>query len=140
MKTNDVLLRNVTKVVAFIIFLFSLHLFFAGHYNPGGGFVAGLTSAGAITLTLLAYDIKTVKSMLNMHTMIITATGLIFVVGTGLLGVLNGKPFLTHLYGHVDLPVLGDVSLHTATLFDLGVYLVVVGVTLTIIQTIGESD
>ncbi|MBA5735294.1 Na(+)/H(+) antiporter subunit B, partial [Escherichia coli] len=34
MKTNDVLLRNVTKVVAFIIFLFSLHLFFAGHYNP----------------------------------------------------------------------------------------------------------
>ncbi|EMG27939.1 Na+ H+ antiporter subunit B [Listeria fleischmannii 1991] len=140
MKTNDVLLRNVTKVVAFIIFLFSLHLFFAGHYNPGGGFVAGLTSAGAITLTLLAYDIKTVKSMLNMNTIIITAVGLIFVVGTGLLGVFSGKPFLTHLYGHVDLPVLGDTSLHTATLFDLGVYLVVVGVTLTIIQTIGESD
>ncbi|RAM11171.1 Na(+)/H(+) antiporter subunit B, partial [Listeria ivanovii] len=43
-------------------------------------------------------------------------------------------------FGHVDLPILGDTALHTATLFDLGVYLVVVGVTLTIIQTIGESD
>ncbi|EUJ32407.1 monovalent cation/H+ antiporter subunit B [Listeria floridensis FSL S10-1187] len=140
MKTNDVLLRNVTKVVAFIIFLFSLHLFFAGHYNPGGGFVAGLTSAGAITLTLLAYDIKTVQSMLNINTIFITGVGLLFAVGTGLLGVFLGKPFLTHVFGYVNLPILGKTSLHTATLFDLGVYLVVVGVTLTIIQSIGESD
>ncbi|WP_439443622.1 Na(+)/H(+) antiporter subunit B [Listeria aquatica] len=140
MKTNDVLLRNVTKVAAFIIFLFSLHLFFAGHYNPGGGFVAGLTSAGAITLTLLAYDIKTVKSMLNINTLIITGVGLLFAVGTGFIGIFLGKPFLMHVYTYLHLPVLGKVSLHTATLFDLGVYLVVVGVTLTIIQSIGESD
>lgn len=140
MKTNDVLLRNVTKVVAFIIFLFSLHLFFAGHYNPGGGFVAGLTSAGAITLMLLAYDIKTVKSMLNMNTIILTATGLLIAFSTGMIGIFSGKPFLTHKFGDFILPILGKTSLHTATLFDLGVYLVVVGVTLTIIQTIGESD
>ncbi|WP_239257017.1 Na(+)/H(+) antiporter subunit B [Listeria ilorinensis] len=140
MKTNDVLLRNVTKVVAFIIFLFSLHLFLAGHYNPGGGFVAGLTSAGAITLMLLAYDTKTIKSMLNINTIMLTGIGLLFALGTGLIGILTGDAFLTHKYTHVDLPILGDVALHTATLFDLGVYLVVVGVTLTIIQTIGESD
>ncbi|EDN9506378.1 Na(+)/H(+) antiporter subunit B [Listeria monocytogenes] len=140
MKTNDVLLRNVTKVVAFIIFLFSLHLFFAGHYNPGGGFVAGLTTAGAITLTLLAYDTKTVASMLNINTIMLTGVGLVFALGTGMIGIFTGYPFLTHKFGHVDLPILGDTALHTATLFDLGVYLVVVGVTLTIIQTIGESD
>ncbi|MBA3926730.1 Na(+)/H(+) antiporter subunit B [Listeria rustica] len=140
MKTNDVLLRNVTKVVVFIIFLFSLHLFLAGHYNPGGGFVAGLTSAGAITLTLIAYDSQTVRSMLNINTIMMTGIGLLFAVGTGMIGILTGDPFLTHKFGHVDLPIIGDTSLHTATIFDLGVYLVVVGVTLTIIQTIGESD
>ncbi|EUJ31643.1 Na(+)/H(+) antiporter subunit B [Listeria cornellensis] len=140
MKTNDVLLRNVTKVVVFIIFLFSLHLFLAGHYNPGGGFVAGLISAGAVTLTLIAYDSQTVRSMLNINTIMMTGVGLLFAVGTGMIGILTGDPFLTHKFGHVDLPIIGDTSLHTATIFDLGVYLVVVGVTLTIIQTIGESD
>ncbi|AQY50099.1 monovalent cation/H+ antiporter subunit B [Listeria weihenstephanensis FSL R9-0317] len=140
MKTNDVLLRNVTKVVVFIILLFALHLFMGGHYNPGGGFVAGLISAGAITLTLIAYDTQTVKSMLNINTIMMTGVGLLFAVGTGMIGIIMGDPFLTHKFGHVDLPILGDTSLHTATIFDLGVYLVVVGVTLTIIQTIGESD
>ncbi|KGL37506.1 Na(+)/H(+) antiporter subunit B [Listeria newyorkensis] len=140
MKTNDVLLRNVTKVVVFIIFLFSLHLFLAGHYNPGGGFVAGLISAGAVTLTLIAYDSQTVRSMLNINPIMMTGVGLLFAVGTGMIGILAGDPFLTHKFGHVDLPIIGDTSLHTATIFDLGVYLVVVGVTLTIIQTIGESD
>lgn len=93
MKTNDVLLRNVTKVVVFIIFLFSLHLFLAGHYNPGGGFVAGLISAGAVTLTLIAYDSQTVRSMLNINTIMMTGVGLLFAVGTGMIGILTGDPF-----------------------------------------------
>lgn len=140
MRTNDVLLRNVTKVVSFIIFLFSLHLFFAGHYNPGGGFVAGLATSGAITLTLLAYDTKTVSNMLNINPIMLIGVGLAFALGTGLIGIFTGDTFLTHKYGHFQLPILGETNLHTATLFDLGVYLVVVGVTITIIQSIGESD
>ena len=53
MKTNDVILQTTTKFVFFIIFLFSVHIFFAGHYTPGGGFVGGLLTAGAIVLLLL---------------------------------------------------------------------------------------
>lgn len=60
---------------------------------------------------------------------------------TGMIAVLDGKPFLTHFFNkHAHLPLLGETSLHTAALFDLGVFLVVVGVTMTIIQTIGEDD
>ncbi|EWG09436.1 Na(+)/H(+) antiporter subunit B [Cytobacillus firmus] len=140
MKTNDIILQTATKVVLFLIVLFSIHIFFAGHYTPGGGFVGGLLTSGAIVLLLLAFDMKTVSKILPVNYIHMIAVGLLFSIGTGAGALLFNVPFLTHAFGHVDLPVLGDTSLHTATLFDLGVFLVVVGVTMTIIQTIGEDE
>ncbi|MDZ5472081.1 Na(+)/H(+) antiporter subunit B [Bacillus sp. 31A1R] len=140
MRTNDLILQTVTKVVLFIILLFSIHLFFAGHYYPGGGFIGGLMTAGALVLLLLAFDMKTVSKILPIDYKILTGIGLLFSVGTGLGGLLFNVPFLTHAFSDVYLPVLGKTSLHTAVLFDIGVYLVVIGVTMTIIQTIGESE
>lgn len=140
MKTNDIILQTVTKVVSFIILMFALHIFFAGHNNPGGGFVGGLLTSGAIVLLLLAYDIKTVANSLPIDFKIMVAVGLLFAVGTGLGSFLFDVPFLTHAFGDFTLPLLGKTHLHTAVLFDIGVYLVVVGSTLTIIQTIGEGE
>lgn len=140
MKTNDIILQTATKVVAFVIILFSIRLFFSGHYYAGGGFVGGLMTSGAIILIMIAYDMKTVKNLLPINYRKLLATGLLIAISTGLIGVFQGDPFLTHYYGYFNLPLLGETSLHTATLFDLGVYLVVVGVTLTIIQSIGESE
>jgi multicomponent Na+:H+ antiporter subunit B len=140
MKTNDVILQTVTKFTLFVIILFSIHLFFAGHYYPGGGFIGGLMTSGAIVLLLLAFDIKTVKTILPIDYIKIIAVGLIFSIGTGVGGLFFDVPFLTHAFTYVDLPLLGKTSLHTAVLFDTGVFLVVIGVTMTIIQTIGESE
>ena len=139
-KTNDVILQTVTMVIFFIIILFSLHLFFAGHYSPGGGFVGGLITSAALVLLLLAYDIKTVKAILPFDFKILTAAGLLISVLTATGALLFNKPFLTHAYDYFNLPILGKTSLHTAVFFDIGVYLVVIGVTMTIIQTIGESE
>ncbi|AGX06000.1 MULTISPECIES: Na(+)/H(+) antiporter subunit B [Bacillaceae] len=140
MKTNDIILQTVTKVALFIIILFSIHLFFAGHYYPGGGFVGGLMTSGAIVLLLLAFDMKTVANILPIDYKYMIATGLLFAVGTGAGALLFNVPFLTHAFNDVYLPLLGKTSLHTAVLFDTGVFLVVVGVTMTIIQTIGEDE
>ncbi|MEN8701467.1 Na(+)/H(+) antiporter subunit B [Bacillus infantis] len=140
MKTNDIILQTVTKVTLFIIILFSIHLFFAGHYYPGGGFVGGLMTSGAIVLLLLAFDMKTVANILPIDYKYMIATGLLFAVGTGAGALLFNAPFLTHAFKDVYLPLLGKTSLHTAVLFDTGVFLVVVGVTMTIIQTIGEDE
>lgn len=140
MKQNDIILQMATKIVAFIIFLFSLHIFFTGHNNPGGGFVGGLLTSGAIVLLLLTYDIKTVTNILPIDYKIMIAIGLLFAIGTGLGSFLFDVPFLTHAFDDFTLPLLGKTSLHTAVLFDIGVYLVVVGSTMTIIQTIGESE
>lgn len=140
MKTNDVILQTVTKFVLFVIILFSIHLFFAGHYYPGGGFIGGLMTSGAIVLLLLAFDIKTVKMILPFDYIKVVAVGLLIAIGTGAGALFFNMPFLTHAYTYAYLPLLGKTSLHTAVLFDTGVYLVVIGVTMTIIQTIGESE
>ncbi|TRZ39704.1 Na(+)/H(+) antiporter subunit B [Niallia circulans] len=140
MKTNDVILQTTTKIVLFIILIFSVFIFFTGHYTPGGGFIGGLLTSGAIVLLLLAFDLKTVKKILPFNYMYMIATGLIFAIGTGAGAMVFNVPFLTHAYTHVNMPILGELSLHTATIFDLGVFLVVVGVTMTIIQTIGGDE
>lgn len=140
MKTNNVILQFTTKIVFFIIIFFAVHIFFAGHYTPGGGFVGGLLASSAIVLLLLAFDLKTLRSILPINYMYLVASGLIIALATAAYPMLNGKPFFTHSFDYFYLPIIGKTSLHTAALFDLGVFLVVVGVTMTIIQTIGEDE
>jgi len=140
MKTNDVILQTTTKVVFFIIFLFSIHIFFAGHFAPGGGFVGGLLTTGAIVLLLLAFDLKTVQMALPFNFMIIVAIGLLLALGTAAGSLLFNVPFFTHAFGEFHLPLFGASELHTAMAFDAGVYLVVVGSAVTMIQTIGSDS
>ena len=140
MRTNNLILQFTSKIVFFMIFFFAVHIFFAGHYTPGGGFVGGLLMASAIVLLIIAYDLKTVQKILPLNYMYLTATGLILALGTAAFPMFRDKPFFTHAFDYFTLPLIGKTSLHTAALFDLGVFLVVVGVTMTIIQTIGEDE
>ncbi|MFB4164845.1 Na(+)/H(+) antiporter subunit B [Alteribacillus sp. JSM 102045] len=140
MKSNDVILQTATKVVLFIILAFSVFIFFNGHHEPGGGFIGGLMTASAIVLLLLAYDLEMVKRILPFDFKLVTAAGLLVAIGTGMGSFLFGVPFLSQTFDYFTFPVLGELELATALLFDIGVYLVVVGVTLTIIQTIGEDQ
>lgn len=140
MRTNDVMLQSATKVVTFIILMFAVHIFFAGHYTPGGGFVGGLLTASAIVLLMLAFDLETVKKILPVNYVFMTAAGLLIALATASAAIIFDVPFFTHAYDYFNLPLFGKTSLHSAALFDLGVYLVVVGVTMTIIQTIGEDE
>lgn len=139
-KTNDLILQTATKLVSFIILLFSFYLFLSGHNTPGGGFVGGLITSSSIVLLLLAYDLKTVRSLLPVNFIYVAGAGLLLAVLTGVGSFVFGAPFLTHTFGYFQLPILGKTELATATIFDLGVYLVVVGITMTIIQTIGEEE
>lgn len=140
MKTNNVILQTASKVAFFIIILFSIYIFFAGHNTPGGGFVGGLLTTGAFVLLLLAYDLKTVENLLPFNFMIVVAIGLLLSVSMASASILFNVPFFTHAFGEFNLPFFGETLLHTATIFDAGVYLVVVGSALTIIQTMGGDS
>lgn len=140
MRINDTILQTVTKAIAFIILTFSIFLFFAGHHNPGGGFIGGLMSASGLVLLYLAYDIETMKKVIPIDFKLLTAFGLLLAVGTGIGSFFYKVPFLSHSFAYHKLPILGKTELATVLIFDLGVYFTVIGITMTIILTIGGDE
>ncbi|MFD2670434.1 Na+/H+ antiporter subunit A [Marinicrinis sediminis] len=138
-KINDVILQTTAKLIVFIILTFSVFLFFSGHHNPGGGFIGGLMTASALILLALAFDLQTIRKVIPLNFRMITGIGLMTALLTGIGSFLFKAPFLSHAFGYFDLPLRGKTELATATLFDLGVYFAVVGVTMTIILSIGED-
>jgi multicomponent Na+:H+ antiporter subunit B len=127
-------------MIGFVILAFSIYLFLAGHNAPGGGFIGGLMTAAAIILFYIAYGMKTMGRVFYWSSRSFIGLGLLTAIFTGIGSFLFNQPFLSHTFGHFHLPLLGDVELATAMLFDLGVYLTVVGVTMTIILTIAQDQ
>lgn len=140
MKPNDLLLHAVTKITTFIILTFSTYLFFAGHHNPGGGFIGGLVTASVLVLLFLAFDVETVKQYVPVDFKMVTAVGVLLAVFTGVGSFLFDAPFLSQTYDYFNLPVFGKVELATAVIFDVGVALAVIGTAVTIILSISEAD
>lgn len=140
MRNTPIQLHVITRIVAFIILAFSVFLFFAGHNNPGGGFIGGLMTASALVLLYLSFDLKTIKRVIPFKYESIIASGLLIAIVTGIVGMLFGFPYLTQFFEYYNVPILGEIELTTALPFDLGIYLVVVGFTLLTILTIAEDD
>ena len=123
MKENDVVLKSVTKIVVFILLTFGFYVFFAGHNNPGGGFIGGLIFSSAFILMFLAFK----KLMI---------IGSLISVATASVPMFFGKPFLYQTEANVTFPLLGHVHVTTVTLFELGILLTVVGVIVTVMLSI----
>lgn len=135
------MLRIAARVVLPLALVVSLYIFMRGHNMPGGGFIAGLITAVALVLQYMAMGQTRAEVLLR------AAGGRRFVrwigVGLGIAGLTGagafvlGQPFLTSAHGHPSVPFLGELPLATAALFDLGVYITVVGSTLLTLSTLG---
>lgn len=139
-RSNDVLLQSVAKVAFVIIITFSLYLFFAGHNQPGGGFIGALMAAAALVLIAIAFGTEFVEKLLPVDYRKLIGVGIALAFLTGIGSFVFDVPFLTQAFRYFDLPVMGKTELTTAMLFDLGVYLSVIGVTMNIIFTIGRDN
>lgn len=136
MKT--LILRTASKYLLPILLLFSIFILLRGHHSPGGGFVGGLIASIAFVLHAFANGLKNTKKLMKFHPGFLMPAGLGLAFLSGLLPVAAlDEPFMTGLWLKDPLPAIS--SLGTALFFDIGVYLVVQGVTLTIIFTIAES-
>jgi monovalent cation:proton antiporter len=136
---SSLILTTVTRLVFFVVLLFSLYLLLRGHNNPGGGFIAGVMTALGILLQLIASDLRYVRRVFRVEPRLLTGVGLLISFITGVVPMLFGYPFLTSTFGHWHAPWLGEVELASAFCFDLGVYGVVVGGTLLMIMTLAEE-
>ncbi|MDP1634089.1 MAG: MnhB domain-containing protein, partial [Gallionellaceae bacterium] len=116
----------------------TVYIFLRGHNMPGGGFVAGLVTGFALNLQYHASGIGFASARLPQRLHLWLAAGLVGAGGIGAAAWAFGRPFLTTAHGHIILPLLGDIELASAMIFDLGVYLVVVSVVLMVLAELGK--
>lgn len=135
----SLILASIVRIVFPVLLVFSIHLLLRGHNEPGGGFIAGLMTAAAITLQYIAHNSEYVRKAIPVNYRSLIATGLVLAGGIGLAAMFYGSAFLEHRFVHAHAPWVGDVELSTALIFDLGVYCVVVGMTLMVISAMGEE-
>ncbi len=120
--------------------LVSLFFLLRGHNAPGGGFVGGLVLATAVILQYLAGGTVWVESHLRIHPLYWIAGGLLAAAAAGAGAWLAGAPFLTSLAWHGELPLIGELHLSSVLLFDLGVYMLVVGATILMLVAIAHQS
>jgi multicomponent Na+:H+ antiporter subunit A len=136
---RSVVLEVITRVLFHTILVFSLYLLFSGHNEPGGGFAGGLVAGLALVLRYLAGGRYELGEAAPVDPGLLLGAGLLFAGFTGVGGLLLGAEVLQTAILETTLPVLGDVKLVTSLFFDMGVYLIVVGLVLDILRSLGAE-
>lgn len=136
--SHPMVLDTLSRTLLPMALLISVFIFLRGHNLPGGGFIAGLITAVALILQYVSHGVTWAQQRQPFSYHGIAGLGVMIAGLTGLGSWLFGRPFLTSAFGHFHLPLVGEFELATAMLFDLGVYLAVVGATLLILSNIGH--
>jgi len=134
---NSLILRTATRLLLTVLLLFSLFLLLRGHDLPGGGFIGGLVAAAALALYAIAYDSDAAARLLRISPRRLLGVGLASSALAGLLAGAFGYDFLTGMWWTVEIAGT-RLKLSTPLLFDIGVYLVVIGVILTMLFALEE--
>ena len=136
---RSLIFATVVRFAVPLLLVYAVLLYLKGHNGPGGGFIAGLLTAAALVLRLLAYGREGSRLAPDTFARVV-GVGLLVGLATATVPALLGYAFFTHTFGHVHVPLLGDVELASAALFDLGVYIVVVGNVVTVITAIAADE
>lgn len=134
---QTIILRTASDYLLPVLLLFSFFILLRGHYLPGGGFIGGLIAAIAFVLDAFANGLKNTKSLLKIHPGFLMPVGLSIAFASAISPLFFDLPLMTGLWASGPIPVIGTIG--SALFFDTGVYLVVVGSSLTIILTISET-
>ena len=135
----SVVLETAVRLVFHTVLVFGVYLLFAGHNQPGGGFVGGLVAGCAFVLRYAATGRQGIDRAVPVDPALPLGAGLLLAAGTGAAAWLFGADFLESGKVELDLPVLGVVKATSALPFDTGVFLVVVGLVLVMLRTLGAE-
>lgn len=134
----SVILSTASRYLLPLLLIFSFFLLLRGHNEPGGGFVGGLVAAAAYALFFIANGVQEAQKLLKAEPIILIAFGLFFAIISALPSLFLGKNFMSGLWLDTDFPVIGKIG--TPIVFDVGVYLLVLGIALKIIFSLAEED
>lgn len=132
------MLTQIARPMLPLALMVSAYIFLRGHNVPGGGFIAGLITSVALILQYIASGMIWTEDRIPVRYHNVIGLGLLFAVIAGAGSLAFGYPFLTSAFGYINWPVVGKFEVASALIFDLGVYLAVVGATLLALVSIGR--
>ena len=136
---RSVVLETAVRLVFHTVLVFSLYLLFAGHNQPGGGFVGGLVAGAAFVLRYVSGGRSALRAAVPIDPGVPVGVGLVLAAGTGMAAWLFGAQFLESGKVELHAPLLGTIKATSALPFDTGVYLIVVGLVLAVLRTLGAE-
>jgi multisubunit Na+/H+ antiporter MnhB subunit len=135
----SVILSTATRFLITLLLLLPVFLLLRGHNLPGGGFVAALVAATAVSLYAIAFDVDAARRALRAEPRVFVGVGLLVSLGAGVLSLVQGRPWFSGQWGLLGFPGFPEVFVGTPLLFDLGVFITVFGVALTVIFALMEE-
>jgi multicomponent Na+:H+ antiporter subunit B len=136
---RTLLLEVAARLLFPTMLVFSLYLLLVGHYSPGGGFSGGLVAGLAFVLRHIAGGDIGFGARVAVRSPVVIGTGLAVAVLAGLAPLVVGAPVLSSTKLAADLPLLGAVSVQTNLFLDVGVYLLIVGVVVDLLRSLGAG-
>jgi len=137
---TSIILQTLARLLEPIMLFYAIILLISGHDQPGGGFSGGLTAAGAFVLHVIAFDQRSARRMLVATPQLLLGLGLLVAIGSGIPSLLTGSPFMTGRWTKWDVPGIGTIKIGTPLIFDIGVFLVVVGMVALIVTALTEMQ
>ena len=138
-RNRSILLEVVVRLLFHSMIVVSVYLLFAGHNAPGGGFAGGLVAGLALVARYLAGGRFELGAAAPIDAGKLLGTGLALAVGTALVPLFFGVEALTSTFLEAEVWLFGHVEFVTSTIFDIGVYLVVIGLTLDVLRSLGAE-
>ena len=136
---RSIIFEVVTRLVFHSMIVFSIYLLLAGHNRPGGGFAGGLTAGLALTIRDLAGGRFELREATPVGAGTLLGIGLATAAASGVVPLLLGGQVFQSAIIELWLPVFGDIKFVTSTIFDIGVYIVVVGLVLDVLRSLGAE-
>ncbi len=136
---RSVIFEVVVRLLFHSMVVVALFLLFSGHNAPGGGFAAGLLVGVALVVRYLAGGRYELGEAAPVHPGLLLGSGLFLSAGVGMVALLFGGSVLQSVIVELTLPVFGDVKLVTSLFFDIGVFLVVIGLVLDLLRSLGAE-
>ena len=138
-ENRSMMLEVVVRILFHTIIIVSLYLLFAGHNLPGGGFAGGLVAGMALVMRYVAGGRYELGAAAPTDAGRLLGIGMTIAVGCAILPLVFSAPPLTRWFIEAETELLGHVEFVTSTLFDVGVYLVVVGLVLDVLRSLGAE-
>jgi len=138
-ESRSLILDVCVRAVFHTVLLLGVFFLFAGHNAPGGGFVGGLVAGAAFVLHDVANDFDPARRKLRVSPETILGVGLLVAVTTGVIALFTGSELLESDSLTIRVPLFEHVKATSTLAFDIGVFLVVLGVVLTIVERLGEE-